>query len=269
MKILVVLVCLLAMLPVYWMAIGSLQDIHGVLVMPPRPWPTHPTLNNYTSYGVYPMGRWALNSLFVLALGGCGGTLVSALAGYAFATYEFAGKRVIWMLLLAGILIPYIAVIIPRFVIIRRLGLYGTLWAAVVPLLYTPINMFLARRFFETIPKSMLDSARIDGCREAGVLFRIIIPLSLPIIAALTLFSTIAALGDFLWQMLVLPGERISTMLVGVIRSSMKRGGDLVGMVNPIGRAMAAGMILFAPFLVLFALASRYFTQGLSGAVKE
>jgi ABC-type glycerol-3-phosphate transport system permease component len=134
-------------------------------------------------------------------------------------------------------------------------------------MLYHPVGIFLARTYFETVPRSMLESARLDGASEIQVLAHIVAPISRPIVTALALFVAMQTLGDYLWQMLQLQRPDSMTMLVGVTRAGMKRGGD-IGVV-PLGRQMAGAVILLAPVVAVFAGASRYFTSAVGGAVKE
>jgi len=265
-KIIILIAAVLLLVPPYFMVIGSFQDIHGVFIMPPRPLPLHPTLENYrkllSTDGVV---RWAFNSVFVVACVVVLSVIVAAGAGYAFSAYRFPLKRVLWMLLLMGIMVPRISAIVPLFVVINRLKLSGTMIAAVLPVIASPINFYLARTYFESIPKQYIESARIDGASETQVLANIIVPVARPIIATIALFSGIAALGDYIWQMLILQDEKKYTLIVGLTKTIMKRGGADMGNLNPIGQSMAAGCILLLPILAIFLVANKYFTQTIQG----
>jgi ABC-type glycerol-3-phosphate transport system permease component len=131
------------------------------------------------------------------------------------------------------------------------------------------MGMCLSRNYFESIPKSIIESARIDGANEWQILKMIIIPVSKPIISVLGLFAGVSVLQDYVWQMLVLSDVEKQTLIVGLIRQSMNRTGDIGLLVNPIGMSFAAGVILLFPLVVLFLIGNRYFIEGLQGAVKE
>lgn len=270
MKRAILIVAMVALLfPVWMMVVGSLQDIHGVFVMPPRLLPLKATLQNYEwifRYGQ--IGRWTVNTLFVTAGYVTLSVFLSITAGYAFAFYRWKGKKALWLVLLAGLFIPKISILIPLFVVVRKLGLSGTLAGVVIPVAFAPVGLYLAKTYFETIPISLLESARMDGASETQILFRIVTPLARPIVTALALFAAIQALQDYLWQMLQLNSEALQTLVVGITRATMKRGGAET-QVNPLGRAMAGGTMLVAPLLVVFGIANRYFTSALGGAVKE
>ena len=240
-----------------------------MLVMPPPLIPKHMMLDNYRWLAEYGhILRWSVNSVFVaVGLIGLSVTL-SATAGYAFAFYKFPLKKAAWLAMLAGVMIPRISLIIPLFVVVRKLHLSGTLFAVILPVAFTPIGLYLARMYFETVPKSMLECARIDGANEVQVLAHVVAPISAPIIATLALFAAVYGLQDYLWQMLQLQSDNMRTLIVGITRAVMQRMGDDM-QVNPLGRAMAGGTILVAPLLVVFSFANRYFVEALGGAVKE
>ena len=265
MKVLVIILCLVAILPMWFMAMGSLQNIQQLFFMPPRLIPLHPILDNYLWYLKRPILRWATNSAIVVAATVTMQLCTAMMCGYAFAMYDFKGKRFFWLMLLVGVSIPAITTVIPRFIILRQMMLTGTLWAVILPSVFAPPQLYLTRRFFESVPTSILDSARIDGAGEMRILFRIVGPLCKPIIATLGLFSAVGVLGDFMWQLLQLQKENVMTLLIGIIRESIAAPGRP----NPIGREMAGGFILLVPLLVIFAVASKHFTHALSGAVKE
>lgn len=258
----------LLLFPLYFMFVGSVQDIYGVFVMPPRLLPLYPTLQNYEWLFSLQVGRWAMNTLVIVSLSVAGSVALSVSTGYAFAFYRFPAKEVLWVILLLGIMIPRMSMIIPLFVVMKKLGISSTLMSAAIPVMYAPVSMYISRLYFQTIPGAVLESARIDGARERTILVRIVVPISRPIVTAVALFAAIAALGDYLWQMLQLQREGMQTMLVGLIKASMMRGGGAV-VINPLGRYFAVGVVLVAPLLLIFLVANKYFIVSLSGAIKE
>jgi len=264
-----IILFLLLLAPVYWMFTGSLQDSYGVMMMPPRIFPEDPTLENYGRLlGQSAVPRWAINTILTVALSVTLSVGLSVSAGYSFAFYEFKAQRVLWLFLLAGIMIPRISIIVPLFVVINKLGMSGTLTAVILATGFSPVGMFLARAFFSTVPGSILESARMDGATELQILARIVVPVSRPIITALALFAAIASLQDYMWQMLVLQRPRVQTLLVGLTRTVMLRGGGSETNLNPIGQSLAAGVVLLLPLVLIFAVANKYFTTVLGGVEK-
>ena len=265
--ILIILFVLL-LAPIYWMFTGSLQDSYGVFLMPPRIFPRHPTLMNYGRLlGQSAVPRWVLNTVLTVGLSVTLSVGLSVTAGYAFAFSQFRAKGILWMFLLAGIMVPRVSVVVPLFVVIHKLQLSGTLTAVILATGLSPFGMFLARKYFTSVPPAVLESARIDGANELQVLARIVVPISRPIITALALFAAIASLQDYMWQMLILQRGKVQTLLVGLTRSIMLRGGTETDL-NPIGMALAAGTILLVPLILIFVVANKYFTTALGGVEK-
>jgi ABC-type glycerol-3-phosphate transport system permease component len=263
-KIILVSIAVLFFIPLYFMATGSFQDIYGVFSMPPRLIPAHRTLYNYRWIAGLPVLLWAKNTLIVVA-----GAVVLSLftciaSGYAFAFFTFPAKKTLWIMLMAGIMVPHMSLIVPLFVTMKKLGLNNTVWAAIFKLTYFPMGMYLSRLFFEGIPKSILESAQIDGANDFSVLFRIVAPMARPVVVTIALFIGIQSLSDFLWQMLQLQKEAAQTLLVGLMRAVMPRGN-----VNPIGRSFAVSMVLVVPMFAIFLAANKYFVIGMESSIKE
>jgi len=255
-------------MPLYFMFIGSLQNIRGVMKMPPNIIPPEASLSNYAQILPVETFVWLRNTSIVVFFTIILSVIVSTTSGYVFSFYSFKIKKVLWTVLLLGIMIPRISLIIPVYIIIKELHISGTISAVILPVAFTPIGMYLARNYFETIPKSILESARIDGANEFSILWRIVAPISAPIVAALGLFAGIGALNDYIWQMLVLQNPERFTFMIGLMRLVMLRN-DGLSNVNPIGKSFAAGILMFIPMLLIFIFANKYFVHGLDGAIKE
>jgi ABC-type glycerol-3-phosphate transport system permease component len=271
-KIYFIFVFFIMSLPMYFMVTGSLQNIYGVMKMPPELIPFHPTFENYSNvigYAWPQILRWVANSLIVFFIVSIGSMLVTIMAAYSFAFYNFKGKKLLWSFLLIGLMLPKISVVIPLFVVMKKIGIPGTLAAVIFPIIYFPMGLFLSRNYFETIPVSLLESARLDGASEFQILFKIVAPMSRPIVTALLLFSGITALQDYMWQSLVLQNSDKYTLLSGLMKEVMRRGSGAGMNINPIGRALAVGVMLLIPLIIIFACANKYFTQSLGGAIKE
>lgn len=250
------------------MFIGSLQDIHGIMKMPPNMIPYRPNLDNYMYLLAQNALIWFKNTIIVVVSTILISVTLSISAGYVFSMYKFKLKKQLWLLYLAQMMIPRISLLIPLYVIMKHLHLSGKQLAVILPIALSPMGVYLARNYFDSIPKSIIESARIDGASEFQILRFIVAPISKPIIAALSLFSGIGALQDYLWQMLVLQKPERQTLLVGLMRKAAERGTTEMG-VNPIGRSFATGILLLLPLVVIFLFANKFFVEGISGAVKE
>ena len=264
-----VIMMALVLLPMWFMVVYSFEDVRGVLRMPPRVLPINPSLANYRHIATWPLAKWAGNSIVAVSLTVAASLAVYSMAGYVFAFKRFRFKKILWAALIAGMLVPRMSLMIPLYVTVKQIGLAGSMAAVVFTSIYAPAHLFLARNFMQGIPASIMESARIDGAGEWTILFRIVMPLALPVLTVIALFTSINVLGDYVWQSLVFQFGSVQTLIVGVMKKVMERGGGDMN-VNPLGRQMAAGVLLMLPLLAIFGIANRYFVTGISiGGVKE
>jgi len=262
-KLVLVLIFIFLLAPVWFMVTGSFQNIHGVMKMPPKLFPSSITFANYTRMLDWPMVTWGFNTFLLIVFSALLSIIIHYSAGYTFALYQFPFKRTLWTILISAMMIPRMSLLIPLYVIIRKIGLSGTLAAVIFTSVYSPVSLYLTRNYLLGIPRSVIEAARIDGASELQILFLVIFPLSGPIIAAVALFSSIAVLSDYVWQSLVLQLPKAQTMLVGMIRGIQDRQG--VGLnVNPLGRAFAVGVVLIIPLLAIFMISNKYFISGIT-----
>jgi len=257
--------------PLYWLVIGGFQDLQGIMKMPPNWIPKNPTLWNYKIIlKEQPVLRWAINTVLIeiMEVGLC--LVVTFMAGYAFTAFQFSGKKIIFWLFISALMIPYPVLIIPKYVLIRHIGLSGTFLGVIVPDIFWPMGIVLFHKYSQSIPLNILDSARIDGATEIQIIFKIAIQLCVPVIAALIIFKSHYVLSDFIWQGLVLQDQNKSTLIVGLIRAIRNPGVNREMQLNQIGQSLAVGTILFIPLLTIFIAFQKYFISGVTfGGVKE
>jgi len=197
------------------------------------------------------------------------GVLKSTTTGHAFAFYRWRLRNLMWACALAGMMVPRISLIIPWYVILRHLRLSGTLTAIILTSIYHPVHLYLARNYFQTIPRGILEAARIDGASEWQIIWHIMLPLAAPIMALVGVFTAIITLGDYVWQSLVLQFDDKKTIIVGIMRLVLTRGGGELN-VNPLGRQMAASVLLMLPMFAIFIAAKDFFIKGITdGGIKE
>lgn len=259
------LVCAALLFPLALMVSNSFSPWQAFLTMPPRLFPREPTLVNYQAIARLPlMGRWLANTGFVVAAIVVAGILVNGTAGYVFGFGRLRWLRWMFWLLMAPIFVTRMAILISQFVVVGKLGLRG-LAAVVLMSILWPSGIYLFRNYFSSVPDSLLESARLDGASEWAIFSRVVLPLCKPILGAAVVFLGMGALGDYIWQMLNLQRAELQTFLVGLMNTTLD-----VRVVNNIGYDLAVGTLLFLPYLLLFAVSSRYFIKGLTaGAVKE
>lgn len=187
------------------------------------------------------------------------GTIItSTLGGYIFAKYDFKGKNVIFLLILATMMIPFDVIVIPLYLMVRNLGLLNNLLALIIPGLVSAYGIFLCHQFISGIPNDLTAAARIDGCSEFGIYAKIIIPLSGPVIAALGIFTFMGNWDSFLWPLLVIDNINIRTLPLGI---SIFRSQFGIAKWNII---MASVVLSILPVLAVFLFAQKYFVEGIA-----
>ena len=267
----VILITGIMVFPVWWMVSGSFQDIEGYFSVPPKLLPTGLHLNNYRLILSHPYTiRWVWNTLLVVGVTCILAIILTTAAGYAFSIYEFIGKKLFFWFFMAALMIPGSAIIIGQFLVLRTLGIYNTLWAAILPFLFHPFGIFFYKNYVDSVPRTIIDSARIDGAGEIRILSRIVSPITVPAIGTLIVFMSFGAMGNYLWQNLVLQSIEIKTLIVGMV-IQMKSWELIYSLdLDPLSARMAAGVVLMIPPLLIFIFANKRFIKDLKmGALTQ
>lgn len=206
--------------------------------------------------------RWFVNSLIVCFAVTFLQVLINGMAGYALAKKRFIAREAVFWSIIAVMMVPSQVVCVPLFILVCDLGLIDTFWAVILPSLVSPFGIFMVKQYMQTLPDEILDSARIDGCSEFGLFFRIVVPMAMPVFATLGIFVFIATWNAFLWPLLVLFSEDNYTLSVGL---ATLQGQHLIDY----GLLMAGATVSAIPIFIIFALFSEYIVKGATeGAVK-
>ena len=226
--------------------------------------PSQPTLENFRRVlSDFGFGRYFVNSVIVATTAAIFATMFATFAGYVFAKKQFFMKDKLFTFLLISLMIPGMMYVVPQFAIINKLGWMNTYRAMIIPHLANVFGLFLMRQYMTTIPNELLDAARMDGAGEWQVFRKVMIPLSIPIIATLFLLTFQFHWNNFLWQLIVANVERLYTVPVGL--AMFKNAHEELYTLK-----MAGSCISVLPIAVLFFFAQRYFIEGMTmGAVKE
>jgi ABC-type glycerol-3-phosphate transport system permease component len=256
-----VVVCALMLLPFYWVLKTSLTG-ENIYAYPPRILPQNPHLFNYVDvWYLIAFPRFLLNSVIVTAMAICGNLLFNTAAGYAL-TRDFPAKRWVVLLFLSCMLIPFQATIIPAYLITSWLGVLNTHLGIALPLLSTILCIFIFKASFESVPRSLIDAARIDGLSEWRIVVRIMLPLSKPAIATNVILSFIWSWNAFLWPLIVTRTQEMATLPLGLARF-------LSVLEDTTGALYAFVVMVLVPGITVFLMAQKEFIRGLtSGATK-
>jgi multiple sugar transport system permease protein len=257
--------CVVVVLPIWFMIVASFRPLSVLMEYPPKLWPDDGTLENYATLldpDRHPFFRWYLNSV-VYAGGVTAGTLaICSLAGYAFAKKEFVGKKVLFLLAMSTMMVPFSVKLIPLFILVRSFRLINTFGGMILPLIAAPIGLFLMRQFMMTIPSSLEESARMDGCPEIRIYWNIILPITMPAVAVLGIFTFMNQWNNLLWPLVVTNQEITKTLTVAIAGFRTQASVSW-------GLTMAASVLSFIPILIVFLFARERFIEGLTaGALK-
>jgi ABC-type glycerol-3-phosphate transport system permease component len=247
--------------PLAWTLSTSLKTLENItiaqidLIPQPIAWWNYIELLQVT-----PVVAQFLNTMTVVIPIILGCIVTSSFVAYGFARTEFPGRDLFFLLLLSTMMIPGVVTLIPQFVMFDRLGWINTFWPLIIPQLlgHNPFYIFLMRQFFKTIPLELSDAARLDGCSDFGIWWRIVLPLSTPVLAAVAIFSFQYGWNDFLYPLVYLGGKRdLWTLALG-----LNAFRNMEGQRQSLHYMMAMAMIMIVPMLLVFAVGQKYFIQG-------
>lgn len=260
--ILIVVLCgvaFLMIMPFIWLVSSSLKSQIEIFQYPPQWIPTTFRFENYVNALTYkPFHLYLKNSLVICALNIIAVVFSSSFVAYGFARIRFPGRDFCFGIVIATILLPNIILLVPQFVIFSRIGWVDTILPLTVPIFFGggAFNVFLLRQFFRTIPEELADAARIDGCSEFGIYWRIMMPLAKPALITVAIFTFLASWNDLLGPLLYLRSPDNYTVAIGLagFRGVMQTRWDL---------QMAAATAMVIPVVVLFFFSQRYFIKGI------
>ncbi|WP_298891250.1 carbohydrate ABC transporter permease [uncultured Serinicoccus sp.] len=244
--------------PLYWMVVVAFSTRSSLSGGGLRLWPEQATLDNFRRvFDSFPVLTWFGNSVAIALVTSVIIVLVNLLAGYAFAHLRFPGSGVLLLVALSTLMLPVQVIMVGLFRLVTDLGLYGSYWAVILPTAASAFGVFLARQFILTIPRELIEAARIDGATHLQIFWRIVLPLSRPLIAVLFFMSMLQVWNDFAWPLIALRENALYTLPVGLLFLQGQFGPDY-------GATMAFALITVAPMVLVFLLAQRWFVQGFS-----
>jgi multiple sugar transport system permease protein len=262
------LICCLAMIPLLWMLSTSVKSDSQIVETPPRWIPDKLVWRNYSlamSSESTHFPLWTRNTLIIALLAVVGTTFSSSVVAYGFARIRFPGRGVLFAVMLSTMMIPFPVTMVPLFTIFVWLGKHTPFeWIGTSKPLWAPawfgsaFSIFLLRQFFITIPDELSEAARIDGCSEWGIFWRIMLPLSRPALSVVALFTFMWAWRDFLGPLIFLQLPTQYTLSLGLQTFQSQHGS------TPWNQLMAASVLIILPVLVLFFIAQKTFIEGIA-----
>jgi multiple sugar transport system permease protein len=258
--------------PFAWMVTASFQDVGQIFQYPPNWIPKNPDLDNYRRFfREQRIGRYVFNSAFVAISIVILQLFVCSLAAYTFAKRRFPGRDFLFIALLASMMIPGQVTIIPNYIILKRIPLFGdnnifgsgghgwldSYWGLILPHAFSAFSIFMLRQYMKTIPDDLLDAARVDGASEFRIYAQIVMPLCVPALAALSIFVFSYHWDEFYWPLIVVSSESLRTLPLGLALFVVQNRTvwDLL---------MAGAVVATLPVLVVFLIFQRHFVRGIA-----
>ncbi len=197
------------------------------------------------------------NSIFVTVAATVITLLVNSMAAFVLAKYEFKGRGAVLAVILATLMVPLSVIIVPLYVVINKLDLFNSLWGVILPTVATPTGVFLLRQYMLTIPDELIEAARMDHASEWKIYWRIVMPLALPALAVLAIFSVMWRWNDFLWPLIVLSRKELYTLQIGLSAFS----GELNVQWHYV---LAMTVVSMIPVVLIFAFLQRFIASGIA-----
>ena len=264
MYLILIIICLISVYPFVWLIISSTLSDTDIFKLPPKIFFGNNFFKNFENLNInQPIWKAFGNSIFISVTYTLLTLYLSSLAGYTFAKFEFKFKNLLLGIVLMTMMLPIQVTLIPLFRISIALGWQNKAAAVIIPALANAFGVFFMKQNMMSIPSELLESARIDGASEISIFHKIILPTSLPPLAALGILSFIQQWGNFLWPLIILQDKESTTL--PVLLSMMVQRGQVVHY----GEVLVGTIFSILPVLIIFLFLQKYFIAGIySGSVK-
>ncbi|MCC6178605.1 MAG: carbohydrate ABC transporter permease [Chloroflexi bacterium] len=250
--------------PLAWLLSAAFKATSEIYIFPATWIPHEPTLDNFVeAWHSAPFGLYYVNTVVVTVAGVAGKLIMGAMTAYALVMVRFPFKTAVFAFILGALMIPPQIVVVPNYLLFAELNLVNTYPALILPHVPTAIGAFLMRQAFLGLPRDIMDAARVDGVGHLGMLWRILLPLSMPVVVTFTLLATQDVWNDFLWPLVITNTADMRTLPIGIFWLLDQEGNTQWGVV------MAGALYVIMPLLLVFIWAQRHIVEGIAaGAVK-
>lgn len=258
-----VLMSFFVLLPFFWMVSTSLKKTKALMVIPIQWFPKEISFDGFVKiFEIFPFDRAIFNSILISSLITFITVMSACMAAYVFSKLHFRGRELLFTIYIATMMIPANVTMIPNYLTLKYLGLLNSYVGIMLPSLFNAFGTFLLRQHMRSIPDDFVEAAVLDGASHFRIFFKMILPLSKPAVATLTVITFMGAWNDYLWPLIVLTDKKKMTLPVGLSLLNGQHQSDY-------NMLMAGALISMIPILLIYAFAQRYFEQGLSvGGIK-
>ncbi|MCJ7874062.1 carbohydrate ABC transporter permease [Marinovum sp. 2_MG-2023] len=258
--------CAILLFPIYWMIVTALQPATNLRSYPPQFWPAAPQWNVFGDIlAKHPYAMWFMNSILIALATMIMSLAVSILAAYALSRFRLKGGTGLGLFILTSKMLPATLMIIPLFAIFKSVGLVGSLWSVVIAqaTLIVPFCTWMLKGYFDTIPPELEQAALVDGCSPLGTIFRIVLPVAAPGLAATALYAFVVSWSDFLFgRTFLTTNDENWTLQMGI--ASLK--GEFVTEWNVI---MAGSLMASVPIIIVYLFLERFLVGGLAAGSEK
>lgn len=246
-------------IPVFWMFSSSFKSLENTLTVSIKWLPEKLHFENYTEiWGAEQFETYFSNSLVVAITVTFATIFLASLTGYGLSKFDFPGRQVIFLFILSTMMVPFQVIAIPLYIIVRYFGWIDTYQGLIIPGALSGFGVFFMKQYIQTISNEFIDVARIDGCSEFGIFWRIILPLSKPALAALGILTFLGSWNNLLWPLIVIQSEGLKTLPLGLAKIMQSEYGVRYNVL------MSGAVIASAPMIVAFLIFQRRITKGIT-----
>jgi len=251
-------------IPVFWMFSSSFKSLENVLTLVIRWFPERLHFENYTKiWTAENFGICFLNSFLVATAVTLTNLFFATLAGYGLSKFDFPGRKIIFLFILSTMMVPFQVIVIPLYIITRYFGWIDTYRGLIIPGAISSFGVFFMKQYIQVIPDGLVDAARIDGCSEFGIFWKIILPLSVPALATLGILIFLDSWNALLWPLIVVQSEGLNTLPLGLAKIMFGKYGVKYNLL------MSGAVIASTPMIIVFLIFQKYIIKGvMRGAMK-
>jgi multiple sugar transport system permease protein/alpha-1,4-digalacturonate transport system permease protein len=244
--------------PLYWMFATAVRPKKEIFSGGFDLVPSTLVWSNFSdAWNKLPWDQFYINSIAIVAIAVPITVFINLLAGYTFAKYKFPGRDILFLLMISTLMIPIQVIMVPEFLIVAKLGWVNTWWGVLVPRAAEAFGLFMVRQFMVSIPDELIEAARLDGAGEFTIFRRVVLPLSWPVIAVLSIFTFMWRWNDFAWPLVVLQEQSAYTVPLGLSLMQGQYFTDWTGL-------MSMSLLSIIPMMLVFIFFQRYFIQGIA-----
>ena len=256
--VMLIVISVIFLAPIAWIVLSSFKSSAEIFRFPPTLFPKSFSIQNYVNaFSEGNFVRYFANTTFVTVVSTILCVVISLMAGYVFAKYNFKGNNALFILFVSTLMLPLEVQMIPTFLMIKKFGLYNSFWGLIIPPAATPAGIFLVRQYFLSVPNELMQAARIDGASETQIFLRIMLPIAKPVTTSIAVFSVLWRWNDYMWPLLVIRDPSKYTVQLALANFAGQYSIDWEML-------LAMSVVTMIPMLIVFLVFQKSFIKGMT-----